>query len=209
MLLPKEAMEVIMTNLNNVKPELTAISTRHSKSAEMIAEMAQGNTEFVLDYGCGTGRNMNYLLSSGIISCGCDIPEQLESQHDKHLELMEKGCLIMEAKYFGDNQFGFILCSHVLNVIYDDQVKIAVLSDIHRLLADNGVAVIEVRTQKDVESAKTKEACGNGYVVKKGSSYTYQEGISKAKMEMLCRNAGLKVVSHVCNSSRHIIVVSK
>ena len=62
---------------------------------------------------------------------------------------------------------------------------------------------------KDVESAKTKEACGNGYVVKKGSSYTYQEGISKAKMEMLCRNAGLKVVSHVCNSSRHIIVVSK
>lgn len=197
------------TMLNNVKPELTAISTRHSKSAEMIAEMAQGSAEFVLDYGCGTGRNMNYLLSSGIISCGCDIPEQLESQHDKHLELMEKGCLIMEAKYFGDNQFGFILCSHVLNVVYDDQVKIAILSDIHRLLTDNGVAVIEVRTQKDVESAKTKEACGNGYVVKKGSSYTYQEGISKAKMEMLCRNAGLKIVSHVCNSSRHIIVVSK
>ena len=197
------------TMLNNVKPELTAISTRHSKSAEMIAEMAQGSTEFVIDYGCGTGRNMNYLLSSGIISCGCDIPEQLETQHDKHLELMEKGCLIMEAKYFGDNQFGFILCSHVLNVVYDDQVKIAILSDIHRLLTDNGIAVIEVRTQKDVESAKTKEACGNGYVVKKGSSYTYQEGISKAKMEMLCRNAGLKVVSHVCNSSRHIIVVSK
>ena len=197
------------TMLNNVKPELTAISTRHSKSAEMIAEMAQGSTEFVLDYGCGTGRNMNYLLSSGIISCGCDIPEQLDVQHDKHLELMEKGCLIMEAKYFGDNQFGFILCSHVLNVVYDDQVKIAILSDIHRLLTDNGIAVIEVRTQKDVESAKTKEACGNGYVVKKGSSYTYQEGISKAKMEMLCRNAGLKVVSHVCNSSRHIIVVSK
>ena len=60
------------TMLNNVKPELTAISTRHSKSAEMIAEMAQGSAEFVLDYGCGTGRNMNYLLSSGIISCGCD-----------------------------------------------------------------------------------------------------------------------------------------
>ena len=115
----------------------------------------------------------------------------------------------MEAQYFGDNQFGLILCSHVLNVVYDDQVKIAILSDIHRLLTDNGKAVIEVRTQKDVESAKTKEACGNGYVVKKGSSYTYQEGISKAKMEMLCRNAGLKVVSHVCNSSRHIIVVSK
>ena len=197
------------TMLNKVKPELTAISTRHSKSAEMVAEMAQNSAEFVLDYGCGTGRNMNYLLSSGIISCGCDIPEQLETQHDKHLELMEKGCLIMEAKYFGDNQFGFILCSHVLNVVYDDQVKIAILSDIHRLLTDNGVAVIEVRTQKDVESAKTKEACGNGYVVKKGSSYTYQEGISKAKMEMLCRNAGLKIVSHVCNSSRHIIVVSK
>ena len=208
MLPPKEAMEVIMTNLN-IRPELTAISIKHSKSAEMLAEMAQNTDGFVLDYGCGTGRNMNYLLSQGIVSCGCDIQEQLDAQADKHLALMEKGCLILPAENFGDAQFDFILCSHVLNVVYDDQVKIAILSDIHRLLTDNGVAVIEVRTQKDVESAKTKEACGNGYVVKKGSSYTYQEGISKAKMEMLCRNAGLKVVSHVCNSSRHIIVVSK
>ena len=56
-----------MTNLN-IRPELTAISIKHSKSAEMLAEMAQNTDGFVLDYGCGTGRNMNYLLSQGIVS---------------------------------------------------------------------------------------------------------------------------------------------
>ena len=79
-----------MTNLN-IRPELTAISIKHSKSAEMLAEMAHNTDGFVLDYGCGTGRNMNYLLSQGIVSCGCDIQEQLDAQADKHLALMEKG----------------------------------------------------------------------------------------------------------------------
>ena len=208
MLPPQEAMEVIMTNLN-IRPELTAISIKHSKSAEMLAEMAQNTDGFVLDYGCGTGRNMDYLLSQGIVSCGCDIQEQLDAQADKHLALMEKGCLILPAENFGDNQFDFILCSHVLNVIHDDVVKIAVLSDIARLLKTGGLAYIEVRTKHDVEAAKTKEAFGNGYVIKKGSAYTYQEAISKAGLEWLCRQAHLKVVAHTCNSSKHIIVVQK
>ena len=163
-----------MTNLN-IRPELTAISIKHSKSAEMLAEMAQNTDGFVLDYGCGTGRNMNYLLSQGIVSCGCDI----------------------------------ILCSHVLNVIHDDAVKIAIVSDIARLLKTGGLAYIEVRTKHDVEAAKTKEAFGNGYVIKKGSAYTYQEAISKAGLEWLCRQAHLKVVAHICNSSKHIICVQK
>lgn len=198
-----------MCKVINLRPELTAISTKHSKSAEMLAAKACNTDGFVLDYGCGTGRNMNYLLSQNIISCGCDIQEQLDAQADKHLRLMEKGCLILLAENFADNQFEFILCSHVLNVIHDDTTKIAVVKDIARLLKKGGLAYIEVRTKHDIESAKTKEACGNGYAIKKGSAYTYQEAISKAKLEDLCKNAGLKIVDHICNSSKHIITVEK
>ena len=197
-----------MTNIN-IRPELTAISTKHSKSAEMLVKMAHNTDGFVLDYGCGTGRNMNYLLSQGIVSCGCDIQEQLDAQADKHLRLMEKGCLVLLSENFGDNQFEFILCSHVLNVIESDTTKQNVVNDIARLLAKGGKAIIEVRTAHDIESSKTKEAYKNGWLIKKGNAFTYQEAISKDRLEDLCINAGLSVVVHTCNSSKHIIVVQK
>lgn len=193
----------------NIKPELTAISTKHSKSAEMIAKLMTDDST-ILDYGCGTGRNMTYLLEQGAYSlCGTDIPEQLKAQEAKHSELMEQGCLIMESFYYAKNSFDLILCSHVLNVIEDDSVKQMVVKDIADLLAEGGKAVIEVRTAHDVESAKTKEAYKAGWLIKKGSAYTYQEALSKDKLENLCTSAGLKVVNHICNSSKHIVVVEK
>lgn len=193
----------------NIKPELTAISTKHSKSAEMVAKMMTDDST-ILDYGCGTGRNMTYLLEQGAYSlCGTDIPEQLKAQEVKHNALMEQGCLIMESFYYASNSFDLILCSHVLNVIEDDSVKQMVVKDIANLLAEGGKAIIEVRTAHDVESAKTKEAYKAGWLIKKGSAFTYQEALSKDKLENLCTSAGLKVVSHISNSSKHIIVVEK
>lgn len=193
----------------NIKPELTAISTKHSKSAEMVAKMMTDDST-ILDYGCGTGRNMTYLLEQGACSlCGTDIPEQLKAQEAKHDALMEQGCLIMESFYYASNSFDLILCSHVLNVIEDDSVKQMVVKDIANLLAEGGKAIIEVRTAHDVESAKTKEAYKAGWLIKKGSAYTYQEALSKDKLENLCTSAGLKVVNHISNSSKHIIVVEK
>ena len=97
----------------------------------------------------------------------------------------------------------------MLNVIEDDSVKQMVVKDIADLLAEGGKAIIEVRTAHDVESAKTKEAYKAGWLIKKGSAYTYQEALSNDKLENLCTNAGLKVVNHISNSSKHIIVVEK
>lgn len=195
----------------NIRPELTAISTKHSKSAEILLGMAC-EADIILDYGCGTCRNMGYLLDNGVdasVLCGTDIPAQLEAQKEKMEAMRNKGCTIATAPEFTSNYFDFILCSHVLNVIEDDSVKIAVLSDIKRLLVNSGTAIIEVRTVKDVEGAKTKEAYKDGYIIKKGSAYTYQEGITKEKMEHLCSLAGLKVIEHIFNNSKHIIVVTK
>lgn len=46
--------------MTEFKSELTAISTKHSKSAEMILNtVTKGQS--VLDYGCGTGRNLVFI----------------------------------------------------------------------------------------------------------------------------------------------------
>ena len=194
--------------------ENTAIDTKHSKSASKIVEMIkEGNKlgDKLLDYGCGTGRNIRYIMdkTNNIIIDGTDIIEQLKKQHDKHDILRKKGVYINVSNNIKNNYYNYVLCSHVLNVIESDDIKLTVLQNIHNKLVNNGIAIIEVRTKNDVESAKTKEKYGNGYKIKKGNSFTYQEAITKEKMETLVKNAGFEILEHIFNASNHIIIIRK
>lgn len=191
------------------KPELTAIDTRNSKSAEMVAEMAQKN-EKVLDYGCGTGRNIKFIKNNADVNVdGCDIVEQLEKEHHRHEILRSEGSVIAESSALPNDHYGIVLSSHVLNVIESDSVKKIVVADIFQKLKNGGKAVIEVRTKSDVEGAKTKESFGDGWKIKKGSSFTYQEAITKEKMVKLVTEVGFKIDEHIYNSSKHIVVAVK
>ena len=190
--------------------ENTAIDTKHSKSADKIVEMVKDGNK-VLDYGCGTGRNIRYIIenTNNVITDGTDIIEQLEKQHDKHDILRKKGVCIDISSNIKNNYYNYILCSHVLNVIDNDGVKLNVLQDIHKKLINSGIAIVEVRTKKDVESAKTKEKYGDGWKIKKGNSFTYQEAITKEKMETLVKNAGFEIVEHELNTNKNIIINRK
>lgn len=198
-----------MENKIEFKPELTAIDTRNSKSAEMVADVATEEIK-VLDYGCGTGRNIKYIKNNTpAIVHGCDIPEQLEKEKEKHSKLMDERTVIAPATELENEAYDVVLNSHVLNVIESDEVKKIVVADIFQKLKEGGKAIIEVRTKQDVEGAKTKEKYGDGWKIKKGSSFTYQEGITKEKMVNLLSNVGFKIEEHIYNSSRHIVVASK
>lgn len=200
---------IVKENKVEFKPELTAIDTKNSKSAEMVVEVATAETK-VLDYGCGTGRNIKYIKNNTSAKVdGCDIPQQLEKEKEKHSKLMDERTTITAADQLENESYDIVLNSHVLNVIESDEVKKIVVADIFQKLKDGGKAVIEVRTEKDVEGAKTKEKYGDGWKIKKGSSFTYQEGITKEKMVKLLSSVGFKIQEHIYNSSRHIVVASK
>lgn len=195
----------------NVKfnPENTAIDTNYSTTADMIADEIEGDVK-ILDYGCGTGRNIRHILEkTGVKASGTDIPEQLEKQEEKHNKLREAGCVIVPSEEIEKESFDIALNSHVLNVIESDEVKQFVLDDIYDKLTQGGKAYIEVRTKSDIQGAKTKEAYGDGWKMKKGSSYTYQEAITKEKMVKLVTEAGFKIDEHIYNSSKHIVVAVK
>lgn len=191
------------------KPELTAIDTRNSKSAEMVVDVATEEIK-VLDYGCGTGRNIKYIKNNApAIVHGCDIPEQLEKEKEKHSKLIDERTVIAPATELENEAYDVVLNSHVLNVIESDSVKKIVVADIFQKLKNGGKAVIEVRTKSDVEGAKTKESFGDGWKIKKGSSFTYQEAITKEKMVKLVTEVGFKIDEHIYNSSKHIVVAVK
>ncbi|MGL5715321.1 MAG: hypothetical protein ACRCX2_20050, partial [Paraclostridium sp.] len=116
---------------------------------------------------------------------------------------------IIEDTKVQKNNFNIVLNSHVLNVIESDEIKQAVVNNIYTTLVEGGHALIEVRTKRDVEGAKSKVAHGDGWKIKCKGEYTYQEGITKEKMIQLVTNAGFTIEEHTCNSSSHLIVVQK
>lgn len=192
-----------------IKSELTAISTGHSTSADIIGRVLQNTGVKALDYGCGTGRNIDYIYDEyHQVVDGCDIPEQLARQ--KYEKAEENGSIVTLAKYLPCSSYEVILCSHVLNVILDDNVKQFVIDDIARLLKIGGSCYLEVRTKNDINSSSTKEEYQEGYVIPRGkNSATYQEVVTQEKIERLAKNAGLSVYTLVDNSSKHIVVLTK
>lgn len=197
-----------------IKPEKTAMAvSRESESARKLLKLTQEKSNpTVLDYGCGLTRNMKYILSNNK-SChvdGCDTENQVQNvlnDNEKKKFFIEKNSTITTSDKL-DIQYDFILSSHVLNVVLDD-VKMYILKDMHRLLKDNGKAIIQVRTSSDVESAKSKEKFGSGWLIKKGKDVTFQEGITKEKMVSMLEEVGFKILNHKFTKSLHLVEVTK
>ena len=193
------------------KCENTAIDTNNSYTAKLVAE-AVVDFDKVLDYGCGTGRNIRYIKENSsdkqdLIIDGCDIQEQLIRSSYKHDLLRETGSNIFNCNEVPNDHYNIVLNSHVLNVIPDDDVKQEVMDNIYRSLIKGGIAYIEVRTKADVEKAKHKTQYGDGWHILQGN--TYQESISKEKMEQLALRSGFEIKKHYSNSSRHYLILQK
>lgn len=200
---PEEQKEV------EFKAENTAIDTNQSYTAKLVVEnLAEGDK--VLDYGCGTGRNMRYIknnTNAEVVVEGCDIANQLVRNAHKHEELRKNGMDVFEDVNTPKEKYNVVLNSHVLNVIPSDEIKQAVVNNIYDALVDGGVAMIEVRTKSDVEGAKHKVPFGDGWHMTKTN--TYQESLTKEKMQRLAISAGFGIIEHVSNSSRHYMIVEK
>lgn len=200
-----------------ITPEVTAMNvSRESESARKVAELANqhdaGYWTKILDYGCGLGRNINYLIKNTESICidGCDTPEQIENlkKDTEKMRFFEKSGSVIATSDRVRSDYDFILNSHVLNVVMDDVKKI-IIEDMYELLKKGGKAIIQVRTESDVTSAKTKEKYGDGWLIKKGKDTTYQEGITKEKMHKLLTDAGFKIINHRFTKSIHMVEVVK
>lgn len=198
-----------------ITPEVTAMNvTRESESARQLAKLIklEGNKAYeVLDYGCGLGRNIKYLLeNTNCFVDGCDTEEQVKNinKDAEKMEYFENQSTTITTSDKLEGGYEFMLNSHVLNVVMDDVKKI-IIDDMYRLLAKNGKLVIQVRTESDVASAKSKVKHGDGWLIQKGKDTTYQEGITKEKMHRMLTDAGFKIINHRFTKSIHMVEVTK
>ena len=98
----------------------------------------------ILDAGCGTGINLNYLKKYGDVT-GIDISDEAIKFSKKRGYKIKKANI--EKLPFKDNTFDLVIS---LEVIYHKQVKndIKALKEIHRVLKKRGLAIIRVPAKK-------------------------------------------------------------
>ena len=190
--------------MENIKitSEATCINSGISHCTKKIAEIYNSNIN-VLDYGCGTGRNMWYLIGSKYNLHGCDTIAQLKKQKYNHDELREKGCVIETSKNLPNDFYNVVLCSFVLNVIESDDLKKEILKDLLDKQKRFGITYLEVRTKSDILKTKNKERYKDGFLVSKGKILTYQEPITFEKLENLVNSVGYHINTHICNTTKH------
>lgn len=196
------------------KPELTAIhSESPSEATRMLCEMAN-ECDKVMDYGCGFGRNIQFMLEKGLIYVdGCDTSSQLEKLQTEVFsndlykwELFKMHSVELElSTFFTSEAYDYVLSSFVLNVVTDEWKRM-ILDDMNRLLKPNGTLIVEVRANV---KAKSKTPFYDGFLIRKGKSRTFQEVITKEKMERLLSDAGFFIEKHIFNASKHIIIAKK
>jgi SAM-dependent methyltransferase len=178
-----------------IKMENTAIANGQAKSVKEVAKLCDKDIE-VLDYGTGRMRNAQYLLENGFNNVSV-------LDRDIVLDKFGKGELDRFKAFYSDKEipqcrFDLILCNYVLNVVPDIESRHNILKNILNLLKPSGVALIEVRKDKDIfKNAKHYEAFGDGLVMGAGKIRTFQRPYSVGEFEDILKGFNFRIIKQI------------
>lgn len=112
----------------------------------------------VLDAGCGSGRNLVYLLKSGFEVCGVDESDgsvartrQLATELAPHLSLESFRVEPVERMSFADAGFDVVISSAVLHFARDEEQWQAMVSEMWRVLKPGGIFFARLASSIGIE----------------------------------------------------------
>lgn len=129
----------------------------------------------VLDAGCGSGRNLVYLLRQGFDVCGTDSSpdavlqvQRLASTLAPAMPLSNFRVEPVEQCSFGDATFDVVLSSAVLHFARDDAHFDAMVSELWRVLVPGGMLFARLASSIGIEG-RVEPRGGNRFVLPDGS----------------------------------------
>lgn len=190
----------------NIKPEKTAITNGISKGTQLINELYNDNKNIsILDYGAGRLRNSLYLSNNGYNVSVLDTPLQKEK--------WDLDCVKFENIYTTndviDKEYDVVLCSYVLNVIPEYNVRTSIINSIYKVLKDEGMLIIEVRGDRSLNSVKNKIPFNDGFICGLGNTRTFQKPYSKDDIIAFVEKESKFHVHKIKINSDNILLICK
>lgn len=169
-----------------ITPEKTAITNGVSYSAKRLIQDSKG-FGVALDYGSGKLRNSRYLRDEGMTVDAVDTKDQIDTYDVDFLRNT------FSTNDSVSDRYDYILCSFVLNVIPDLEIRMGVISRLKELVSDDGFIYLETRSDDKIESAKTAIRYGDGYLLGSGEVKTFQKKIDLDELRGYADCIGLRV----------------
>lgn len=143
---------------------LSAKTAIHRRSPSLPLRIAlrlgllKGN---VFDWGCGYGRDVEYLRELGITAEGWDPIHKPKPKPEE----------------YPSGLFQTVLCIYVINTLPTLEDRLSVLKDIYNFLPPGGQLLLAARSAIEVEKTRTKKwkQYGDGWVTSRG---TFQKGFT-------------------------------
>ena len=183
-------------------PEKTAITNWVSYSAKRLIQDSKG-FGIVLDYGSGKLRNSHYLHKQGMVVDAIDTKEQINTYD---VDFLRNTYSINDGV---SDRYDYILCSFVLNVIPDIDIRTGIMSNLKKLLSEGGFIYLETRSDSKIESAKTAIAYSDGYLLGSGEVKTFQKKIDIDELYGYASKVGLRVVESKKLSASSFVKLEK
>lgn len=184
-------------------PEKTAITNGVSKGAKVLMEMLNPEDN-ILDYGFGKGRNIIAMSKFFKTIDGADTAMQIK---DNISNIKNYASNVYHVDDELISKYSGVLCSFVLNVLEDESLRLYILKKLFKSLKVNGTMVVQVRTEKDLRTTKSKKPYKDGYAVKKGNDYTFQKGFTNEEVINMYRLADVPI-KIIKNSGNNILIIS-
>ena len=131
--------------------------------------LKEHNVSTILDLPCGYGRDSNFLSKQGFEVTGIDrskeaikIAQNWANQDGIQIKFEVGDATNLP---YPDNSFDAIVSNRFLHLVYDDNQQKKVISEIKRVLKDDGLVILSTRSLKDpdchhnnkIEEKKNKE----------------------------------------------------
>lgn len=172
--------------LSEIRHCNTAINrTKESRIIRLLVEkenLFNRNPQYILDSGCGYGKDVEYLVQNGYVACGHDHPYNKFKSPTFHL--------IHNLPDFPE--FDMIISTYVLNTIPTKEQKILYLQNLAANITDNGLLILSVRTKKEIEklaNIKKWKKFKDGYISSQ-TRKTFQMGFNLYELKYYLVDGG-------------------
>lgn len=125
----------------------------------------------ILDAGCGKGRNLHWFINQGFEISGVDLnPENIEYVKNRYPQfngnLKVSDLIDLD---FNNGDFQYIICSAVLHFAKNENHFLDMISELVRVLDENGTLFIRMTSNFGVKEAFTFQKDGQ-YILRDGST---------------------------------------
>ncbi len=189
-------------SLDDIAYHLSSSKTKPNKimRENILPFLQEQDVKRVLDYGCGKYlRDSSFLAKHNFIVDAVDIEEQVQRIDQEKAQLIHN-----VSTEITNNNYDAALLNFVIQVLPTEKQREEILEKVYEAIKKDGYLVLSLRNPRDIKHCVKANGTpfNDGFLMKKGSYYTFVRGYEREEIENMLDSFNLRVVQiyRTCDS---------